>query len=85
MLLQSKEASVTFKENCCVKLGPQALGIEISSVQMLIFSLLPQPGCCTSSQTLQSLSKTPCRSVTFPRAAGAPPAPRSSLPSPVSP
>lgn len=68
MLLQNKETSVTFKENCCVKLGPQALGIEFSSVQMLIFSLLPQPSCFVSSQILQSLRKMLYHPVTFPTA-----------------
>lgn len=72
MLLRNKEASVTFKKNCCVKLGPQALGTEFSSVQMLIFSLPPWPGCCLSSQILQSLRKTLHRSITFPTAALAP-------------
>lgn len=68
MLLWNKEASVTFKKNCCVKLEPQALGIEFSSVQMLIFFLLPQPSCCISSQILQSLRKMLHHSVTFTRA-----------------
>lgn len=69
MLLRNKEASVTFKKNCCVKLGPQALGIEFSSVPTLIFFLLPQPSRRISSRILQALREMLHRSVTFARAA----------------
>lgn len=58
MLLWNKEASVTLKKNCCVKLEPQALGVEFSSVQMLIFFLLLQPSCFISSRIPHSLRKT---------------------------
>lgn len=68
MLLWNKEAPVTFKKNCCVKLGPQALGIQFSSVQMLIFFLLPQASCCISSHILQPLRKMLHCFVTFTRA-----------------
>lgn len=63
-----KGASVTFKNNCCVKLGPQALGIEFRSAQMLIFFLLSQPRFWISSQIMQSLREMLHGSVTFARA-----------------